>query len=205
MAWYRDHVLPRLQGRVMDQAAFVPVRRRVCSGLSGEVLEVGFGTGLNLAYYPAEVAKVWVVEPSQLCLRLAAPRLGACPVPLELAGSRADQLELASGQVDTIVSTWTLCTVPDLQAALGELRRVLKPGGRLVFAEHGRAPDQAVERWQLRLTPLQRRLAGGCELARRIPQEIEAAGFSLGALSCYYLSGVPKVFGYTFEGWATPV
>lgn len=154
------------------------VRARVCAGLAGEVVEVGFGTGLNARYYPPEVTKVFAVEPSQVCMRIAEPRIARSSVPVESAGLDGQRLDLPSEQFDAVLSTWTLCTIPDMGAALEELRRVLKPGGAFHFVEHGHAPDESVARWQTRLEPFNKRLAGGCHLTRQIPESIEHAGFA---------------------------
>jgi len=200
---YADHVLPRLQDRVMARRSTHDVRARVCEGLSGDVVEIGFGTGLNLGFYPPEVERIRAVEPSSLCMRLAEARIAASTVPVELAGLTGEELDLPSDSADAIVSTWTMCTIPDLPGALAELRRVLKPGGRLHFVEHGHAPDPDVARWQARLEPVQKRLAGGCHLSRRIPEQLAAAGFTVDSLDTYYVEGEPRPFGYTFEGTAT--
>ena len=173
----------------MARASTHEARCRVCAGLHGNVVEIGFGTGLNARYYPPGVTKVWAIEPSQLCMRLAQPRIARVPVPVEHAGSGGEQLAFASGEFDVVLSTWTLCTIPDLGAALGEMRRVLKPGGMLHFVEHGHVPDDSVARWQRRLEPLNKRLAGRCHLTRRIPEHIRGAGFVIEQLSTYYIEG----------------
>lgn len=202
MGFYGDQVLPRFQDKVMDRKPTRTVRARVCAGLRGEVVEIGFGTGLNAAYYPPEVTKIWAIEPSTVCMRIAEPRIAQSPTAVTLAGLDGQHVELPSAEFDAVLSTWTLCTIPDLAAALAELRRVLKPGGSLHFVEHGHAPDANVIRWQRRLEPLNKRLAGGCHLTRRIPETMERAGFVVEQLDCYYFNGEPKVFGYTFEGRA---
>jgi ubiquinone/menaquinone biosynthesis C-methylase UbiE len=205
MSFYRDQVLPRFQDKVMDRKLAREVRARVCAGLSGEVVEVGFGTGLNAPYYPAAVTKVLAVEPSTLCMRIAAPRIAKSSAPVELAGLTGEHLDLPSATFDTVLSTWTLCTIPDMAAALSELRRVLKPGGAFSFVEHGHAPDAKVARWQDRLEPMNKRLAGGCHLTRHISEDIASAGFEIEELDEYYFKGEPKPFGYTFEGRAVKV
>ena len=202
MGVYRDQFLPRFQDKAMSRKSTREVRARVCAGLRGDVVEVGFGTGLNAPYYPSEVTRVLAVEPSSVCMRIAAPRIARSSVRVEPAGLDGERLELESEACATVLSTWTLCTIPDLAAALGEMRRVLKPGGALHFVEHGHAPDPKVERWQRRLEPLNKRLAGGCHLTRRIPELIERAGFVIEQLDTYYFKGEPKAFGYTFEGRA---
>ena len=203
MGLYTERVLPRFQDKVMGRRPNREVRRRVCTGLSGEVVEVGFGTGLNTPYYPPEVTRVLAVEPSELCLRLAAPRIAQSPVPVEMAGLTGERLDLASESFDAVLSTWTLCTIPNLGAALGEMYRVLKPGGSLHFVEHGHAPDPSVARWQERIEPINKALAGGCHLTRHITADIEAAGFAINGVDTYYIKGEPRVFGYTFEGRAS--
>jgi len=202
MGVYSKHVLPRFQDIAMRRKPTREVRARVCGDLRGEVLEVGFGTGLNAPYYPPEVTRVLAVEPSALCMRIAQPRIDATTTPVENAGLTGERLEVESESCDAVLSTWTLCTIPNLSAALAEMRRVLKPGGRLHFVEHGHAPDAKVERWQERLEPINKRLAGGCHLTRRIPELIEQAGFTIDKLDTYYFKGEPKPLGYTYEGRA---
>lgn len=202
MGFYQDKLLPRFQDKVMDRAAMREVRDRVCAGLSGDVVEIGFGTGLNAPHYPGAVRKVAAVEPSTLCMRIAAPRIAATSTKVELAGLTGETLDLPSDQFDAALSTWTLCTIPDVDAALAEIRRVLKPGGRFHFVEHGRAPDAGVARWQERIEPPWKHVAGGCHLTRDISKLVERAGFHVDGLQTYYMSGEPKMFGYTFEGGA---
>ena len=136
-------------------------------------------------------------------MRLAAPRIAASPTPIGHGGLTGERLDLPDESFDAVLSTWTLCTIPDVASALAEMRRVLKPGGTLHFVEHGHAPDAGVARWQRRLEPLNKRLAGGCHLTRRIPDTITEAGFVIDRLDSYYFTGEPKPFGYTFEGCAT--
>jgi ubiquinone/menaquinone biosynthesis C-methylase UbiE len=202
MGLYREQLLPRIQDFVMARKPYRPARARVCEGLVGAVVEVGFGTGLNVPYYPPEVTKVVAVEPSQLCQRIAEPRIADSAVPVELGGLTGERLDLPSGEFDAVLSTWTLCTIPDWDAALAELRRVLKPGGTLHFVEHGHAPDANVARWQQRLEPMQKRLVGGCHLTRHIDEHIEKAGFEIDRMDTYYFEGEPKPMGYTYEGRA---
>ena len=205
MSFYGDKVLPRLQDKAMNRQGIREVRARVCAGLTGKVLEIGFGTGLNVRYYPLEVTTVLAVEPSRACMRLAAPRISSSNTVVEHAGLTGEHLDLPSEEADVALSTWTLCTIPDLSAALGEVRRVLKPGGTFHFVEHGHAPDAKTARWQHRLDPLNQRLAGGCHLTRRISESVEQAGFQLEHLDTYYLEGEPKPWAYTYEGRAVKV
>ena len=202
MGFYAERLLPRFQDKVMARKPNRAVRARVCEGLHGAVVEIGFGTGLNTPYYPPEVAKIVAIEPSDLCMRIAAPRIAQTSTPVEYGGLTGERLDLPSDEFDAVLSTWTMCTIPNLQAALAEMRRVLKPGGSLHFVEHGHAPDDKVARWQQRLEPINKRLAGGCHLTRRMNDEIEQAGFAIETIDRYYFKGEPKPMGYTFEGRA---
>ena len=202
MGWYVDRVLPHITDVALRGAEFTSARARVCAALEGEVLEVGFGSGRNVPHYPTQVTKVWAVDPATVGRRLAAGRVAASPVPVDYVGLDGEQLPLDDASVDHVLTTWTLCTIPDVERALAEIRRVLRPGGSLHFVEHGRAPEAGVARWQDRLTPVQRRVFGGCHLNRPIDQLIDAAGLRLETLDNYYARG-PKPFGYMFEGVAT--
>jgi ubiquinone/menaquinone biosynthesis C-methylase UbiE len=182
----------------------VNVRRaKVCQGLHGRVLEIGFGTGLNLRHCPAEVTEILVVEPSKLAMRLAEPRKAAVSVRVEQVGIDGAQLDLPDGSVDCVLSTYTLCTIPDGNAALREIHRVLKPDGALHFLEHGRAPTESVRRWQHRLHPVHSRIAGGCHLDRPIDEMITHAGFLIRELETGYGDG-PRPFSYLYRGRALP-
>lgn len=202
MTFYRDRVLPLVTDVALSGHELGRIRARVVVGLGGEVLEVGFGSGRNVEHYPAGVRRVRAVEPASGGGRLAAKRIADSAVPVEYIGLDGEALPLADDAVDHVVTTWTLCTIPDVERALAEMTRVLRPGGTLHFAEHGRSPDPAVARWQDRLTPLQRKVFGGCHLNRPIGTLIAAAGLDLTRLENYYVRG-PKTFGYTFEGVAT--
>jgi SAM-dependent methyltransferase len=199
---YEEHVLPRVVDVALGGAALGRLRARVAAGLEGEVLEVGFGSGRNVPYYPAAVTRVRAVDPATVGRKLATQRVAASPVPVEYIGLDGESLPLDDGAVDHVLTTWTLCTIPDVDAALGEIRRVLRPGGALHFLEHGLSPEPKVARWQDRVTPLQRRLAGGCHLNRPIDQLVAASGLSVGELSTYYGTG-PKPMMYLYEGVAT--
>jgi ubiquinone/menaquinone biosynthesis C-methylase UbiE len=203
MGMYRERVLPKIQNRVMNTAVTRKVRARVCEDLRGDVVEIGFGTGLNIEHYPATVSKVLAVEPSSVCMRIAQPRIEQSSVPVDLAGLDGARLDLPTDGFDAVLSTWTLCTIPDVDAAVGEIRRVLKPGGRFHFVEHGHSADANVAKWQRRVEPLSKRVFGGCHVTRDIRTIIETGGFSVERIDTYYIEKDPKVFGYTYEGFAT--
>jgi ubiquinone/menaquinone biosynthesis C-methylase UbiE len=198
MGFYGSQVLPRLIDVACGPRSTGPRRERVCAGLHGRVVEIGFGSGLNVPYYPTscptDVTSVAAVEPSDVAWRLAADRVAASAVPIERVGLDGARLPLDDASCDTALSTWTMCTVPDIEHALAELRRVLKPGGTLHFVEHGLAPesDPKVQRLQHRLDPLQQRLFGGCHLTRRIAELITGAGFVITEVDVFYESKSPK-------------
>jgi len=202
MGFYVEQILPRLQDRVMGRKPNRAIRERVCAGLTGNVVEIGFGTGLNTRYYPPEVTKVIAIEPSRLCMRIAEPRIARSSVQVVYGGMTGESLDLPCAEFDAALSTWTLCTIPNLDVALAEIRRVLKPGGSFHFVEHGHAPDEKVARLQKRLEPMNKLLAGGCHLTRRITADIERAGFTIESVDTYYFKSEPKPMGYTYEGRA---
>ncbi|MET8797490.1 class I SAM-dependent methyltransferase [Nocardia sp. NPDC004568] len=185
MGIYRDRFVPRLVNVACGMKANEPLRERVCAGLSGRVIELGFGSGLNVPFYADAVDSVSAVEPADLGWELSARRRATARVPIERAGLDGQSLPFSDGSFDAALSTWTMCTIPDIEAALAELRRVLVPGGTLHFVEHGLAPDPKVQRWQHRLDPLQQRIAGGCHLDRDIRGLIESAGFGIRELDVF--------------------
>ncbi len=198
---YADQILPRAINFALRGGEFAGPRARTAAGLDGEVLEIGFGSGLNIPYYPAGLRRVQAVDPATAGRKLAAQRAAESAVPIEYVGSDAAALPIADASVDSVLSTWTLCTIPDAMQALAEVRRVLRPGGAFCFVEHGLAPDTTVARLQQWLTPLQRRAFGGCHLNRRIDELVAAAGLELTRMDTYYMKG-PRALGYTFEGVA---
>ena len=192
MGIYADHVLPRIINVACGMKSGDPLRDRTCSGLHGRVVELGFGSGLNIPFYPADIDEVAAIEPADLGWKLASDRRAATSVPLTRAGLDGQSLPFPDDSFDTALSTWTLCTIPDVAAALGEVRRVLKPGGTFHFVEHGLAPDEKVQHWQHRLEPLQKRIFGGCHLTRRITELLTDAGFTITTVDVFYEDGAPK-------------
>jgi SAM-dependent methyltransferase len=204
VSWYERRILPRLLNATGGARSIVPLRKRACAGLAGEVVEIGFGSGHNVPFYPAAVTAVSAVEPADLAWQLAAQRLSESRVPVRRAGLDGQALPFADASCDAVLSTWTLCTIPDVDAALGEIRRVLRPGGALHFMEHGLAPDEQVRRWQRRLDPLEQRLFGGCHFTRPIVDLLTGAGFTFSELDVFYEPGAPKFAAAASLGVAVP-
>lgn len=204
MGFYETHIVPRLIDVACATKPILKQREKVVPQAEGRVLEVGMGSAINLPYYDAsKVEMVWGLEPSEGMRKKAAPRLERAPFPVEWLSLPGEEIPLEDDSADTVLLTFTLCTIPDFARALGQMRRVLKPGGRLLFAEHGAAPDESVRKWQERLNPIWKRLAGGCHINREIPQAIESAGFKIESLDTMYLPGTPKVAAFQYWGFAT--
>ncbi|MDW3715189.1 MULTISPECIES: class I SAM-dependent methyltransferase [Pseudomonas] len=202
MGFYDRHVLPRLIDYACGMGEVMKTRSKIVPQAEGRVLEIGIGTGLNLGFYdPAKVQVVIGVDPAAQMQALARQRADAIAIAVETIALELGEIQAGDASFDSIVCTFTLCTIPDAAAALKEMRRVLKPGGRLLFAEHGLAPDAAVVRWQHRLTPLWKPFAGGCHLNRDIPRLIEAGGFAIRELHTGYLQG-PRPMTFVYRGWA---
>ena len=200
--WYERLILPRLIDVTCGLEQIAEQRRRIVPQATGRVLELGFGSGRNLPFYdPSRVEKLWGLEPSHEMLKLAGPRAAHGRFPVTFLRASAEAIPLGSGSIDTAVSTYTLCTVSDPLRALREVARVLKPGAQLLFAEHGRAPEAGVLKWQARLTPVWKKVAGGCHLDRDIPNLLRHAGFEIVGLHCGYIGG-PKLVSFNFVGVA---
>lgn len=202
MGLWTDHVVPRIANKALGTKQVQEIRARVCAGLTGDVVEIGFGSGLNVPHYPPAVTRVEAVEPSDVGWKLGAQRLASATVPVQRAGLDGQKLPFADDSFDSALSTFTMCTIPDLDAALAELRRVLRPGGTLHFVEHGKAPEESVQRWQRRIEPLYTPIAGGCRLSRPIDDVVAGSGFVLERVERYYAPKDPKPFGYLYEGLA---
>ena len=205
MSFYENHVLPHLIGLACGAPQIMKKRSQIVPAAEGRVLEVGFGAGPNLAFYdPAKVTRLFALEPSEGMRRKAHKALAESPVETEVIDLSAEQIPLEDASMDTVVLTYTACTIPDVDAALAEMRRVLKPGGALLFSEHGRAPDPGVYKWQRRIEPVWKPVAGGCHLTRKIDDLITGAGFRIERLEADYLPKSPKFASFNYSGAARP-
>ena len=202
VGFYEAQVLPRVIDKVLGNDAMAEVRRPSLQGLHGVVLEIGFGSGPNVPLYPDAVTKVLAVDPAVVGRRLAERRIRESPIPVEFVGLDGSSLPIDDASVDCALSTWTLCTIPDVEVALAEVRRVLPPGGQLFFLEHGLATDPRIAARQRRFTPIQRKIAGGCHLDRDIGALVAEAGFDLDRLKTFTISG-PKTMSFLYTGVAT--
>lgn len=205
MSFWSEAILPNLIGGACSTSPIMKQRARIVPEASGVVVEIGMGAGPNLALYdPGKVRRVIGIEPSAGLRRKAARAIAGQSLEVELVDGLAEDLPAETGSADTIVLTYTLCTLPDLARAFGEMRRVVKPGGRLLFCEHGAAPDAGVAKWQTRIEPVWKRFAGGCHLTRRIDHLITAGGFTITAMETGYMRRTPKIVGYDYIGQARP-
>jgi ubiquinone/menaquinone biosynthesis C-methylase UbiE len=203
MGFYQDRVVPVLIDLAMRQNNLTAYRGRVVPAAEGRVLEVGIGSGLNLPFYSRNVRHVIGLDPSPKLLSMARQAERPHVWPVEFVQASAEEIPLESATIDTVVTTWTLCSIPDVRRALRDMHRVLRPGGRLLFVEHGRAPDPNVVWWQDRLTPVWKRVGGGCHLNRAVRILIEGAGFHFDRVETGYMRG-PKPMTFMYEGSARP-
>ncbi len=204
MGFYAQYVLPRLIDLSMRNKDAARLRADWIPHARGEVLEIGIGSGLNLPFYSREVRRVYGVDPSVELQRMARKRVAAGRLPVEFLSQSAEEpLPLPDASVDTVVVTWTMCSIPYVEQALQQMKRVLRPAGRLIFLEHGRSPDPGVVAWQDRLTPLWKTFTGGCHLNRKVDELIAAAGFHITQLKTCYMPG-PRPMTYTYQGFAQP-
>jgi ubiquinone/menaquinone biosynthesis C-methylase UbiE len=203
MGFYAEWILPSLIDLSMRNKRLRPYRERTAGTAEGRVLDIGVGSGLNLPFYAQKAREVFALDPSLRLLARARSEAALVQTPIHLLEGSAERIPLAAHSMDTIVMTWTGCSIPDIGAALEEMRRVLRPGGRLLFVEHGRAPEPNVARWQDRLNPFWQRLSGGCRLNRKIDDLLSDAGFQIDRLATGYIPG-PKIMTFFYEGAATP-
>jgi ubiquinone/menaquinone biosynthesis C-methylase UbiE len=201
MGFYQEQILPWLVHLSMRQRRLAPYRNRVVSTATGRVLEVGIGSGLNLPFYGNTVTDVIGLEPSRKLLDMTTAAARKSQIPLRLIEGTAEAIPIEDHSVDAVVTTWTMCSIPEIQSVLLEMRRVLRPSGRLLFVEHGRAPEPSVRWWQDHLTPAWKHLSGGCHLNRAIAELIENVGFRIERLDKGYMQG-PKPMTFMYEGTA---
>jgi SAM-dependent methyltransferase len=203
MGWYAERIFPRLLDRLLGGREVAKERRQALASARGETLEIGFGTGLNLPFYPSPVVRLTVIDPEEMLAGRVQQRIAAVPFPVtQLRLDAQGRLPFDDATFDTVVTTFTLCTIPDLRAALGEIRRVLAPEGQLLFLEHGRSDSPRVASWQDRLNPIQNRIGVGCHLNRPIDDLIREAGFELTHLERSRMGKTPAIFGELYKGVA---
>ena len=203
MGFYENRVLPRIIDMGCGGPPVMKQRQKVVPNAYGRVLEVGMGSGLNLGLYDREqVEFVWGLEPSEGMRRRAAPRLADSDIEVKWLSLPGEEIPLEDQSADTILLTFTLCTIPDFKRALEQMRRVLKPSGQLLFCEHGEAPDPSTQKWQRRINPIWKKIAGGCNLNRRIPSCLEDGGFEIKKLDSMYLPNTPRIAAFNYWGVA---
>jgi SAM-dependent methyltransferase len=199
MGLYSEHLRPRLHALALKDKLTGEIRARVCTGLAGDVLEIGYGSGLNQSHLPPAVTGVWAVEPSSTAIELARERRNASPIPVVVAGDDAQSLPFPDGRVDTALCTWVLCGIPDPARALSEVARVLKPGGSLHFVEHGLAPDPRTVTWQRRGNRINKAISG-CVLDNDVASLLDASALTVDRMATYFEKGAPKAAGFMYEG-----
>ena len=206
MSLYDKYILPKLLNCLCSAKPIGHQRQKIVPYAEGAVLEVGIGSGLNLPFYDkSKIDKIWGLDPSEELNKMAAQVALEEGLEVDFIISRAEDIPLPDDEVDTVLITYTMCTIPEVKRANEEMRRVLKPEGRMIFCEHGKAPDKNIFKWQKRINPLWRKIAGGCNLHRNIPDLIKESGFKLEKLDTMYLPSTPKFAGYNYWGFAKPV
>jgi ubiquinone/menaquinone biosynthesis C-methylase UbiE len=204
MGFYDRHILPFLLNAAMSAKPISYQRRKVVPRAEGRVLEIGFGAGHNLPFYDAtKVTHLWALEPAKEMRARAASRVKDSPLKIEFLDLPGEEIPLEDEAADTVLVTYTLCSIPDVMKALSGMRRVLKSSGHLIFCEHGEAPDENVRKWQRRITPVWKRIGGGCHVGRAIPKLIQDAGFAVRDMETMYLPGTPRFAGFNYWGSAT--
>ena len=205
MSLYDKYILPKCLNSLCSAKPIGHQRQKVVPYTEGVVLEVGIGSGLNLPYYDkSKIKKIWGLDPSEELNKMAAETASELNLEVDFIIGEAEEIPLQDNEVDTVLITYTMCTIRDLEKANNEIRRVLSPEGKMVFCEHGKAPDQNIYKWQKRINPLWKKVAGGCNLDRNIPDLIEASGFKIEKLDSMYLPSTPKFAGYNYWGYAKP-
>ena len=203
MKLFDKYVVPRLLNFSCGLKPIQYQRKKVVHLAEGEILEVGIGSGLNLPYYEASrVKKIWGLDPSEELHDMAKKVASGLDLNVEFLLNSAEEIPLLDGSVDTVLITYTLCSIPEVEEAIKEIKRVIKPGGAMIFCEHGKAPDVSTRKWQERINPYWKKISGGCNINRDIPNLIESAGFSISQLETMYLPGTPKILGYNYWGSA---
>ena len=202
MGIYSRHIFPRFCDWAMNDPKFARLRKEVLADVGGEILEIGFGTGLNLEHYPEHVRHLTAIDPGEGMARIARRRIERSEIDVDLRVQTAEELPFQNGQFDCVVSTWTLCSVPDARRAVAEISRVLKPGGRFLYLEHGLSEEPGVQRWQSRLTPLHKRLAGGCRLDTDIEALVRSEAFRDVRVDRFELERTPRIAGSMYRGVA---
>jgi ubiquinone/menaquinone biosynthesis C-methylase UbiE len=204
MGFYENRVLPYMINIACGAEPIAKQRQKVVPKAEGRVLEIGMGSGLNIPFYdPSRIEFVWGLEPSEGMRRKAQPRLQAAPFEIKWLDLPGEAIPLEDDSADSVVLTYTLCTIPDFRSALAGMRRVLKPGGKLLFSEHGAAPDADVRKWQDRVNPIWKKVAGGCNINREVPKALEEAGFKIHELDTVYLPKTPRIAAFQYWGYAT--
>ena len=205
MSFYEERILPHIINKLCSSSPNQKQRQKIVPLAEGRVLEIGFGSGLNVPFYDTnKVEKIWGLEPSEGMRAKARPLVDASAIDIEFIDLPGEEIPLDADSADTVLVTYSLCTIPDAVSALDGMRRVLKPGGRLLYCEHGEAPDEDVRRWQNRINPMWRKFAGGCNMNRDIPALLEAGGFRIQTDERMYIPGV-RVLTYNYWGSAVPV